>query len=456
VNDKVSEFFVVNFNNNSIKQPQTLRRYVLKVQSIIALVIVLSYTLVINFYFIHGLDEANFQDIHLESNDFALQYRNNLKHPLPNTLHFKGYLGWKSLPNIIKEKFPELENISKVTMDSIRLFSDETFILLPEQAIFIVAEPLFDGNVFYLVRKININEYDALSQMGITKMFQLTWPIALVFLLIMHFSVQLLLNKTLKPFYRVGDWVESLTLENVDQVTPDFEFYELTAIAHQQKKALLRLSTILDKEQDFLRHASHELRTPIAVVKSNSELLTRILAAENKQDKGQQSLARISRAALNMQHTTETLLWLSQEQATDNRDRQPLVLTEIDLNLMISNLVEDNQYLLQSKKVQVLLKLSPSHIKVFETPCRLVLNNLIRNAFQYTAEGKVMIECSEGNVIVENINQCEGNLDYIGSDYGYGLGLRLVDKIVKKMAWHYQNKDIFGGRSAVIDFKSHL
>ena len=29
-------------------------------------------------------------------------------------------------------------------------------------------------------------------------------------------------------------------------------------------------------------------------------------------------------------------------------------------------------------------------------------------------------------------------------NYGYGLGLRLVDKIVKKMAWHYQNKDIFG------------
>jgi signal transduction histidine kinase len=446
----------VNNKKSNIKQPQTLRRYVLKVQSIIALVIVLSYTLVINFYFIHGLDEANFQDIHLESNDFALQYRNNLKHPLPNTLHFKGYLGWTNLPDIIKEKFPELENINKVTMDSIRLFSDETLILLPEQAIFIVAEPLFDGNVFYLVRKINIKEYDALSQMGITKMFQLTWPIALVFLLIMHFSVQLLLNKTLKPFYQVGDWVESLTLENVDQVTPDFEFYELTSIAHQQKKALLRLGSILDKEQDFLRHASHELRTPIAVVKSNSELLTRILAAENKQDKGQQSLARISRAALNMQHTTETLLWLSQEQSTEKDIQQTLALVEVDLNLMISNLVEDNQYLLQSKKVEVLLELAPSHIKVFETPCRLVLNNLIRNAFQYTAEGEVNIECLEGFVIVENVNKSEGTLDYSGADYGYGLGLRLVDKIVKKMAWQYQNKNIIGGRSASVNFKKIL
>jgi signal transduction histidine kinase len=440
--------------NKRTKQPQTLRRYVLKVQSMIALIIVLSYTLVINFYFIHGLDEANFQDLHLESNDFALQYKKDIKYPLPKTIHFQGYLEWENLPVIIKEHFDELENINEMTMDNIRLFSDEAFISLPEQAIFIIAQPLFDGKTFYLVRQINIKKYDALSQMGITKMFQLTWPLALVFLLIMHFSVQVLLNKTLKPFYQVGDWVESLTLENVDQVTPDFEFYELTAIAHQQKKALLRLSTLLDKEQDFLRHASHELRTPIAVVKSNSELLTRILATEKNQDKGQQSLARISRAALNMQHTTETLLWLSQEQPIDKGNQQTLALAEIDLNLMINNLVEDNQYLLQSKKVEVLLKLSPSNIKVFETPCRLVLNNLIRNAFQYTAEGRVNIECFDGNVVVENINLSEGDLDHSGADYGYGLGLRLVDKIVKKMAWQYQNNNIIGGRLAKVDFNN--
>jgi signal transduction histidine kinase len=442
--------------NKRTKQPQTLRRYVLKVQSLIALVIVLSYTLVINFYFIHGLDEANFQDLHLESNDFALQYKKNIKYPLPKTIHFQGYLKWENLPIIIKEHFAELENINEMTMDNIRLFSDDAFISLPEQAIFIIAQPLFDGKTFYLVRQINIKKYDALSQMGITKMFQLTWPIALVFLLIMHFSVQLLLNKTLKPFYRVGDWVESLTLENVDQIPPDFEFYELTAIAHQQKKALLRLSSLLDKEQDFLRHASHELRTPIAVVKSNSELLTRILATEKNQNKGQQSLDRISRAALNMQHTTETLLWLSQEQPIEKGNQQTLALAEIDLNLMINNLVEDNQYLLQSKKVEVLLKLSPSYIKVLETPCRLVLNNLIRNAFQYTAEGSVNIECLQGNVIVENINQSEGDLDHSGADYGYGLGLRLVDKIVKKMAWQYQNNNIIGGRSASVNFNQDI
>ncbi|TWX57748.1 sensor histidine kinase [Colwellia hornerae] len=442
--------------SNDKKQPQTLRRYVLKVQSMIALIIVLSYTLVINFYFIHGLDEANFQDLHLESNDFARQYQINNHHPLPNTIHFQGFLGWKNLPTNVQEHFADFENVNKMTMDNMRIFTDDTFISWPEQAIFIIAQPLFDGKTFYLVRSINIKQYDALSQMGISKMFQLTWPIALVFLIIMHFSVQLLLMRTLKPFYQIGDWVESLTLENVNEQTPNFEFYELTVIANQQKKALLRLGAILDKEQDFLRHASHELRTPIAVVKSNSELLTRILSSENNKDKGDQSLARISRAALNMQHTTETLLWLSQEQSTAQGSQQTLALAELDLNLMIDNLVEDNAYLLQSKQVKVTLELTPTYIKVFETPCRLVLNNLIRNAFQYTAAGEVIIQCSQCMVIVENINISEGELDHSGADYGYGLGLRLVDKIVNKMHWSYQNNQRCGGRKAIIDFRQSV
>jgi signal transduction histidine kinase len=433
--------------NNRTK---TLRRYVLKVQSIIAFIIVLSYTLVINFYFVHGLDEANFQDLHLESNQFAKLYQSDNQITPPNTLHFQGYIGWINLPDFAKEHFYALKNVSKVTMDNTRIMGYENIIPWPKQVLFIIAQPLNDGETFYLVRNIDTQQYDALSQMGISRMFKLTWPIALIFLLVMHFSVQILLRRTLKPFYELGEWVENLTLENVQQNMPNFEFYELTVIARQQKKALLRLSEMLDKEQDFLRHASHELRTPIAVVKSNSELLMRILETTNNQCKGEKSLARISRAALNMQHTTETLLWLSQEHANNNQ--HTLSLSDIDLNRMINNLVEDNDYLLQSKKVEVIVELSPAVISVLETPCRLILNNLIRNAFQYTAEGEVTIKCRSSEVIVKNTNISEGKLDHNGSDYGYGLGLRLVDKIVKKMQWPYKNYKISGGREASVKF----
>ena len=270
----------------------------------------------------------------------------------------------------------------------------------------------------------------------------------------MHVFVHLLLERTLKPFAQLSDWVDTLTKDNVGKAVPDFEFNELNRIAHQQQAALIRISEMLDKEQDFLRHASHELRTPIAVVKSNSELLARILESagisETCDHKGVAAIARIKRAALNMQHTTETLLWLSREQGDS------LVTSEVNVTAMINHLVDDNHYLLQGKKVSISLNIDNETLQLAETPCRLVLNNLIRNAFQYTAEGEVVISFHQAKVNIININQSQESLDHTAADYGYGLGLRLVERIVDKMSWQYQNNEIDGGRNVTVDFGTQL
>ena len=433
-----------------MNRPQTLRRYVLRIQSLVALTVVLSYTLVISFYFVSGLDEANFQDLHLESNHFSKIYNRGDDIALPDTIHFKGYLGWQQLPNHIKKHFPNIEKINSLTMENVRTFSEDNIFSWPEQTIIIVAQPLNDGKIFYLVREINIAQYDALSQNGIIKKLLLTLPIALMFWLMMHVIVQLILKRTLKPFGQLSNWVDTLNQDNVDKVIPDFEFNELNRIAQQQQIALTRMSEILTKEQDFLRHASHELRTPIAVVKSNSELLARILEGagitETCDHKGVAAIARIKRAALNMQHTTETLLWLSREQD------DALITSQVNVADMLHDLVDDNQYLLQGKNVKVSLVIEASILQLVETPCRLVLNNLIRNAFQYTIDGEVTISFADSKINIVNINQKRQVLNHTGADYGYGLGLRLVERIIDKMSWNYHNHEIEGGRDVTVEF----
>jgi signal transduction histidine kinase len=369
---------------------------------------------------------------------------------LPNSIHFNGYLGWQNLPASIQATFPSLERVTNLTMESVKKGEHNKFVLWPKYVVFVVAQPLNDGNVFYLVRTIDTEHYDNLGKTGIAKMFSLTWPLALVFLLVMHAIVQLVLTKVLKPIHKLSAWVDTLNLTNVSHDVPSFKFKELNNIAKQQQVALVRISEMLSNEQDFLRHASHELRTPIAVVNSNSELLTRVLNLTNSSDKGYIPVQRIKRAALNMQHMTETLLWLSRE---DNEALAKVeVNAEVYLREMIEYLVEDNQYLLQSKQVEVVLNLEECVVQTTETPCRLILNNLIRNAFQYTAEGEVFITFSQNKVTIKNINQTLGDIDYSGSDYGYGLGLRLVDKIVNKMHWRYHNNEIEGGRLVIIEF----
>ncbi|MFT5757192.1 MAG: signal transduction histidine kinase [Alteromonadaceae bacterium] len=436
---------------NAIKV-KTLRRYVLKIQSIVAVIVVLSYTAIINFYFVNGLGEANFQDLHLETNAFAKAYQQNHDIALPNSIHFSGYLGWQSLPANIQQTFSSLRQVTNLQMKSVKKGEHNTFFLWPKHVFFMVAQPLSDGRIFYLVRTIDTEHYDDLGKTGIVKMFSLSWPLALIFLLVMHTIVQLVLTKVLKPFHQLSAWVDTLTLANVNHDVPSFKFKELNNIAEKQKVVLVRISNMLSNEQDFLRHASHELRTPIAVVNSNSELLTRVLNLNTCSDKGYVPVQRIKRAALNMQHMTETLLWLSRE---DNKTLAKVeVNSVVNLGEMIEHLVEDNQYLLQSKQVELVLDLDECSVQTAETPCRLILNNLIRNAFQYTAEGEVIITFSQNKVTIKNINQTPEDIDYNGADYGYGLGLRLVDKIVNKMHWHYHNNEIEGGRLVTITFEN--
>jgi len=71
-------------NNN-----KTLRKYVITAHSIIACMVVLIYTALINIYYINGLDEGNFQDLHLEAKCFTQAYNNNQQPDIPNSIHFK-------------------------------------------------------------------------------------------------------------------------------------------------------------------------------------------------------------------------------------------------------------------------------------------------------------------------------------------------------------------------------
>jgi len=425
-------------NNN-----KTLRKYVITAHTLIACLVVLSYTALINIYFVNGLDEGNFQDLHLEAKSFSQAYNNKQQPDIPNSIHFKGYINWQTVPDWVKLHFPDLKYASQTQMFSERINLEGHIMSWPEQVIFVLAQPLNDGNIFYLTREIDIDTYQTLSKNNIKNMIKLTWPVALLFLIIMQLFVHFLLKRTMRPLHQLGIWVDHLTLDNVTDPIPDFEFKELKHIANQQQKAMLRISEVLDKEQAFLRHASHELRTPIAVVKSNVQLMER----RATDDKNLNSIARIKRAALNMQHMTETLLWLSRED-----ENEKLIISDINIADMIKQLIEDNQYLLQGKTVSLNCDIDEVSLKLAPTPCRLILNNLIRNAFQYTVEGTIDLNFKNQILIIENINIAKDEFDHCDTDYGYGLGLQLVDKIINKMHWQYDNRQISGGRKVTIQF----
>jgi hypothetical protein len=84
---------------------------------------------------------------------------------------------------------------------------------------------------------------------------------------------------------------------------------------------------------------------------------------------------------------------------------------------------------------------------------------------QYTISGRIEIDLDERMALIKNVDRNETFVNAVNpdstdstdstdnSDYGYGLGLILVEKICNKGHWKYSTSNIVGGREVKILFK---
>ena len=247
------------------------------------------------------------------------------------------------------------------------------------------------------------------------------------FLLVVIFIIR----KVTKPVEALKDWAKSLDAEKLKQPIPDFQYSELNMLAEIVNSSLNSVQETLDRELQFLSYASHELRTPISVVRANTELLRKLQEKEGVISKQSAVLARIDRAGKTMTNLTETLLWLSRDDANLPDSEQ------IDIVQLIEQLVAELSYLLDNKPVQLQVETEPYIVNAAEIPCRIVLANLIRNAFQHTLEGKVSIVQVKGSMSIVNSSK-DRVVDT--SDLGFGLGLQLTKKLADRYGWLYRDK----------------
>ena len=192
--------------------------------------------------------------------------------------------------------------------------------------------------------------------------------------------------------------------EELDKPAPEFHFSELDSLASLVRSSLRSVQeSVADREKLFLGHASHELRTPIAVTRANSELLRKMIDKGIGSARQLEVLERIERASLTMTDLTETLLWLNRH------SDKALPTSEVAVDGMIEKLTEELSYLLSSgKEVEVSISCEPTVLVLPEALCRIVIANMIRNAFQYTYSGKVEIRLAGKRLEIININETEG------------------------------------------------
>ena len=389
----------------------------------IALLTVVVFTEFLFKQFEAGLEESARFRLLSEFKAFARVYEND-----PNTALPASYVISFSL-----DKLPVFEVLGKDLLEDVSLlngefqfifYSDEVEALSENESILVVyRQILHDERVLYALARYDyklIGEYvdeqfynHVIFTMSIVGVY-----LALTILTLWFYSY--LIGKRTK---RLVHWSETVSAEFDDKEIPDFKFNEFNRIAECLKKSLKKNANLMAREKEFLSHASHELRTPIAIIRANIEILEKMDISELVQV----PLDRVERANINMQLITETLLWLARQS-----DSQPIE-SLVSLPQLLNQIVEEQQYLIQGEEVAVITAFENAPSLVLPlTPVMIVLNNLIRNAFQYTHYGWIEISYLDESIIIENVDSDQINDQNIVS---FGFGLELTEKLCHKLGW---------------------
>jgi two-component system sensor histidine kinase GlrK len=160
---------------------------------------------------------------------------------------------------------------------------------------------------------------------------------------------------------------------------------DLERLGRQLEWLRLRLLDLAQEKNRFLRHMSHELKTPLANIREGTELMME--GAVGELDNAQREVVTILREnGIKLQRLIENLLSFSAWQAKS----VGLDLARFGLRSLIQAVVEAQQLTLVANRIQLDLKVHDAEVVADRAKLRLVLDNLLSNAVKFTPPGGVI------------------------------------------------------------------
>ena len=216
----------------------------------------------------------------------------------------------------------------------------------------------------------------------------------------------------------------------------------LTVIAdlHEKNEAILQLEKM---KVEFLRGASHELKTPLASLKILIENMKENIGRYKDRD---HYLGVALGIVDDLSHHVLQILSLSSVQ--ELREEKE----EVDLLQMTQSLVKDYALLAKERELQVDISLTHQQAYINPSVMKLILSNLISNAIKHsTPGGLIRIGEREGELYIENSCSPEEQ-EKLAQSFsenasrkakGSGMGLFVVKSLLEheKLPYHFEMQD---------------
>ena len=261
------------------------------------------------------------------------------------------------------------------------------------------------------------------------------------FLLVCLFIISRIQKRFSKKFENSLDKLKMFTQDyNLDseiRIHNEENFIEFSILQKTFKNMLIRLKEQSQMQIDFVNNASHELKTPIFVLKGYVDMLNDW--GKNDKEVLDESLIVLKKEIQNMQDLTDKLLFLAKS--------KNLVVEKKSVNL--DTILKETIDNLNFAYPDQLINYSSSEIFIDSDDAllRLLFKNLIENAIKYGNNNPVNVILEKGRkikVIIEDfgLGISKEALPHIFERFyredearnreikSYGLGLSIVKEIV--------------------------
>ena len=227
---------------------------------------------------------------------------------------------------------------------------------------------------------------------------------------------------------------------------------ELAAVAAALDAAEARQAELLARERDFSSHLAHELRTPLAGIRSDAELISSLPALPES----------AQRRALRIVAGSDRITWLAESLLLLARDARPQLVEALGLRAAIEEVCGKLRKAQGALPEIDMVVAETALVHADATLLRLVLRNLLENAIRHGGGAPIRCELDGSRFAVLDRGPGFGALGpqaaferfaRSGQGAGSGLGLALVRHVCAACGWTVSARERDGGGACVeIDF----
>lgn len=285
------------------------------------------------------------------------------------------------------------------------------------QDYFVLARPHAGGPVFYVVESHAEVKPDETMEHQVF-VWYLTGLVPLGLLLL--WLCKRITARVAAPMRDVGRQVVERSPDSLEPLAlPTGASVELIALVEQINGALRRTADALDRERSFTRFASHELRTPAAVIQAALERI------EVRAEVGQAApIARAHRGLRDMNALIDTFLQLSGDRVPDVSS--PTMVDRDWITALFHHVAGG-----QSDHAFTIDEQAPTVLAAPATMVHVLVANLIKNALFHGGPEPIAVTLTADAIEVRN------SVPDSPATPGFGLGCRIAHRICDRFGWTF-------------------